>query len=147
MWEQKTWFAGFNPLMDEFRSLSLFLVGWILMHSNESRSFRWMSHGWFFPSIVRCQSTAYLCAGEDDSVARERNARRTRERERSVGLLLQPRILDPNFLHGLQPARMQNRNRVVSILYCRFLFLSFLKNILSIMYFGHLASSPNCAIL
>jgi hypothetical protein len=33
-----------------------------------------------FPSIVRRQSTTYLCAGEDDSVARERNTRRMRER-------------------------------------------------------------------
>jgi hypothetical protein len=98
-----------------------------------------------FPSIVRCQSTTYLCAGEDDSVARERNARRKREIERSDGLLLRPRILDPDFSHGYSRANSESKSsRIDSI--CRLLIFSVFKNILSIKYFGHLAS-PNCAIL
>ncbi len=88
------------------------------------------------------------CALGETTALRANATHEERERQREErGPLVAAQNSRSQFSSQLQPARMQNRNRVVSILYCRFLFFSFFKNILSIMYFGHLASSPNCAIL
>jgi hypothetical protein len=71
-----------------------------------------------------------------------RTQRTKNARERSEGLLLRPRILDPDFLYGYE-FRIEIESYRFYIV--DFLFFSFFKNILSIKYFGHLAS-PNCAI-
>jgi len=122
MWEQKTLVRWFQPLswMDEFRSLSLFLVGWILMHGNESRSFRWMFHGWVFPPLLVVRVLLTCALGKTTALRANATHEECEREERG------PLVAAQNSRSGFSlRLRIQNRNRVVSILHCRFFIFLF----------------------